>query len=290
MSTVYHLNLVSGLLQRPGKRTEGTVMDPTELDAIQAYWDYQKNDRPPGHIGMSGLGHCGRQLGYVFHEIEGAPLDWRAKIIFDDGHLHHDQIRKALREGLSLQNSCYSLIREEEEVTLGIVKGHVDGVLEHDNVKCQKDGHFSKLLEVKSMNDRGFAELKRTGELSKEYAVQTSAYLRASGLRSAVILAKSKNTGEMLRLEYDCDEALLNERLKILHTVLASEDPEQVAREYQPNHDGALPWNCGYCPYVQLCWRDNGVIRKAPHKYELLTKFVVDLHNLSTKDVKKKKS
>lgn len=260
-----------------------------ELDAIQAYWDYQKSDRPQGHIGMSGLGHCGRQLAYNYHEIPGIPLDWRAKIIFDDGHLHHDQIRKALREGLSLNESCYSLIREEEQVTLGYVTGHVDGVLQHDNVRCQKDDHHSMLLEVKSMNEYGFQQLKKTGELSMEYATQTSAYLRATGLGAAVILAKNKNTGEMLRLVYNGDADLLDARLKVLYKVHTSEDPEQVDREYGPDGNGKLPWNCGYCPFVQLCWRDNGVVTKGPHKYELITKNVIDAHNLSTKDVTKSK-
>ncbi len=260
-----------------------------ELEAIQAFWDYQKADRPPGHIGMSALGHCGRQNAYNYHEIEGRPLDWRAKIIFDDGHLHHDQIRKALREGLVLNESCYSLVREEEQVMLGVVPGHVDGVLQHDHIQCQDKDHFSMLLEVKSMNDRGFSELKRTGELSMEYASQTSAYLRATGLQAAVILAKNKNTGEMLRLVYQCDAKLLDARLQVLHSVLASEQPEAVSREYGPNGDGKLPWHCGYCPHTMLCWRENGVVMKGPHKYELLTKNVIDLHSGDTNSVNGKK-
>lgn len=255
----------------------------SELDAIKAYWDYQKPDRPAGHIGMSALGSCGRRLGYMYHEIEGAPLDSRAKIIFDDGHLHHDQIRKALREGLILNDSCYSLVREEEEVSLGYVTGHIDGVLQHDSVKCQNEGHRTKLLEVKSMNARGFAELKRTGELSKEYGTQTSAYLRATGYTEASIVAKNKDTGEMLRLTYTGNADLLDSRLNVLYKVHSSQNPEDVEREYGPNHDGRLDWHCGYCPFVLLCWRDNGIVKRDDHKYDLITKFVKDLHIGDTK-------
>lgn len=253
-----------------------------ELEAIKTFWDYKPPDRPPGHIGMSGIGHCKRQLAYVRHEIKGQELDWRAKIIFDDGNLHHNQIRKALREGLSIINSCYSLVREEEEVKLGKLTGHIDGVLQHDNVRCNDDDHRTMLLEVKSMNDRGFGELKRTGELSFEYRCQLSAYLRATGLKTGCILAKNKNTGEMLSLKVDCDEALLDERLQALSEVYSSEDAEQVDREYAEKEDGSLPWQCNYCPFVNMCWRHEGVFESSTKKYKLLTKIVEQEQKLLT--------
>ncbi len=245
-----------------------------ELEAIKQYWDYKPADRAPGHIGMSGLGHCKRQLAYVKHEIKGQELDWRAKIIFDDGNLHHTQIRKALRDGLALMNSCYSLVKEEEEVKLGQLTGHIDGVLQHDDVQCSNDEHKTMLLEVKSMNDRGFGELKRTGELSREYKAQLSAYLRATGYKTACVLAKNKNTGEMLRLYVEADDVLLDERLAALSEVYASEEAEDVAREYEAKEDGTLPWQCNYCPFVNLCWRHEGVFSEGPKKFKLLTKIV----------------
>lgn len=251
-----------------------------ELEAIKTFWDYKPADRPPGHIGMSGIGHCKRQLAYVKHEIKGTELDWRAKIIFDDGNLHHSQIRQALREGLVILNSCYTLVREEEEVKLGQLTGHIDGVLKHDNLKCQDDDHRTMLLEVKSMNDRGFQELKRTGELSKEYESQVSAYLRATGYKTACVLAKNKNSGEMLRLYIDCNDVLLDERLSALQEVYESAEAEDVKREYDSDEEGNLPWQCNYCPFVNLCWRHEGVFQEGTKKYKLLTKIVEQERNL----------
>lgn len=253
-----------------------------ELQAIQKYWDYKPSDRPPGHIGMSGIGMCKRRLAYVHHEIEGIALDWRAKIIFDDGNLHHTQIRTALREGLILSNSCYTLVREEEEVKLGSLTGHIDGILKHDNVACQEDGHYTMLLEVKSMNDRGFQELKRTGELSKDYAAQVSAYLRSLGYDTACVLVKNKNTGEMLRMYFDRDDVLLDERLQALEEVKESAEAEYVKREYHANDDGTLDWHCNYCPFVNLCWRHEGVKQVGPHKFVLNTKIVTPDTNCNT--------
>lgn len=240
------------------------------LQAIKAYWDYQKSDRPEGHIGMSGIGHCGRQLAYTHHQCVGMPLDWRAKVIFDDGDLHHEQIRKALRDGLSLTKSCYQLYCEEEEVELGVLKGHIDGMLVHESEKCGNTGHRDMLLEVKSMNDRGFSELKRAGKLlSFEYRSQVSAYLRATGVDDALILVKNKNNGDMFTVVYQIEKALLDDRLDVLAKVKESKTPEDVEREYSADENGELPWQCNYCPFTFLCWRHEGVTQHGAHFYKI---------------------
>lgn len=240
------------------------------LQAIKDYWEYQKSDRPPDQISMSSIGHCARQLAYKKHGTFAEPHDWRAKIIFDDGNRHHDQIRLAIREGLILDKACYQLIGEEQEVTLGVLKGHVDGILIHDDVECTGKGHESMLLEVKSMNERGFASFKKDRKLPYEYECQVSAYLRASGYDKAQIIVKNKNTGEMDEMIFTANESLLDSRLEVLADVIASTEPEDVNRDWvYDSKTGALPWQCGYCPYVELCWRHEGVKQVAPHKYTI---------------------
>lgn len=263
------------------------------LQAIKDYWEYKKNDRPNDHIGMSAIGHCARQLAYKKHNTFSEPPDWRAKIIFDDGDRHHDQIRLALREGLSLTKSCYSLIGEEEEVHLGTaLVGHIDGILKHDDDDCKESGHESMLLEVKSMNERGFEQFQRERKLPYEYECQVSAYLRASGYDKAQIIIKNKNTGQMDQMVYTENGALLDARLELLAQVLASETPEDVDRDwtYDPK-TGKLPWQCGYCPYVELCWRHEGVQKEDRHKYRIPTAYAKNVdtlrklsHDVATKD------
>lgn len=257
------------------------------LQVIKEYWEYQKSDRPPGTIGMSAIGHCGRQLGYVKHLTFHQDHDWRAKIIFDDGNRHHDQIRKAIREGLALKNSCFSLVGEEEEVCLGILKGHVDGILKHDDEACKGQGHETMLLEVKSMNERAFEAFKKDRKLPYEYECQVSAYLRASGYDTADIVIKNKNTGEMDEMLYKENGELLDSRLEILAQVVDSNEPEDVQRDYSYDaKTGKLPWQCGYCPYVELCWRHEGVKEVGRHKYQVPTAYAKNidtLRKLSTK-------
>lgn len=240
------------------------------LQAIKAYWDDQRKDRPAGHIGMSAIGHCARQLAYSHHQMVGMPLEWRSKVIFDDGDLHHTQIRKALREGLVLNKSCYQLYGEEETVNLGELTGHIDGVLVHESEKCDNQSHKDMLLEVKSMNDRGFSEVRRAGKLlSFEYRAQVSAYLRAMALSHAIILIKNKNNGDMQTVIYEGEDVLLDDRLDKLSDVLKSATPEDILREYHADEDGKLPWQCNYCPYVFLCWRHEGVTQHGSHFYKI---------------------
>lgn len=251
------------------------------LKAIKEYWEYQKSDRPPGTIGMSQIGHCARQLAYVKHLTFSEPHDWRAKIIFDDGNRHHDQIRLAIREGLIQQGSCYSLTGEECEVNIGELKGHVDGILFHDDDKCVGRGHETMLLEVKSMNERGFAQFQKERKLPYEYECQVSAYLRASGYDRAHIVIKNKNTGQMDEMVYVENVMLLDSRLEVLEDVYNSTTPEDVSRDWTYNEKtGNLPWQCGYCPFVALCWRHEGAKEYERHKWRVPTSYAKNVDTL----------
>ena len=220
---------------------------------------------------MSSIGHCGRQLSYRANGIDGTGLDWRSMMVFGDGHMHHDQLRGLIEKGLKLnkETACFKLTSQEKEVEYNGVVGHIDGMLEHSVLFCQDPTHYDMLLEVKSMNDRGFSELVKTETIGLEYACQVSGYLAALKLNEALILAKNKNTGEMAEFVYQRDDELLAKRFQIIDKILDAKDPEEVEREYGPNKHGNLPWQCGYCPYVTLCWRDHGVVETKPRKYKL---------------------
>ena len=262
------------------------------LEAIKSYWNYQKEDRPANHIGMSSLGHCGRQLAYKHHQVKGADLDWRSRVIFDDGDMHHTQIRKAISEGLVLNKSCYGLYGEEEEVNLGVLSGHIDGALIHDSTNCTNGQHKDMLLEVKSMNERGFSEFRRTRKLSFEYRAQVSAYLRASAMGHAYILVKNKNNGDMDYLIYEGEDELLDHRLSVLSDVLASTVPEDIRREYHADEGGELEWQCNYCPFVMLCWRHEGVVEVGNKKFKLKNNLAIqkasDVTEIVTTETEKK--
>lgn len=239
------------------------------ISAIKRELEATPQDRDPSRLSMSSLGHCGRQLAYRYHGVAPEAFNWKSYMVFDDGDMHHAQLRLLLTTRLQKEDSCYQLEDQEKEVSYQGIPGHIDGLLKHNDEKCKDKTHTTMLLEVKSMNERAFAEIKKTKSLGYEYACQVSGYLAAHQLRYAVILAKNKNTGDLVEFIYECDLELLAKRLDVIESVVTAEDPEQVDREYGPNKAGNLPWQCGYCPFVKMCWRHEGVMEKKAHKYHL---------------------
>ena len=75
-------------------------------------------------------------------------------------------------------------------------------------------------------------------------------------LERAVIIAKNKNTGDILEFLYTVERDILLSRMAVITSVAESQDPEEVKRDYGPNNRGNLPWQCNYCPFVKLCWRE----------------------------------
>jgi hypothetical protein len=126
------------------------------------------------------------------------------------------------------------------------------------------------LLEVKSMNDIRFKEFKENNVLDFEYKCQINGYLKALGLYKAIVLAKNKNKFDLHETVYSLDDALLEKRIEVVNRVKASETPEAIEKEHQPLSNGYLQWQCNYCPFVQLCWRHEGVVRVKEKLYKIV--------------------
>lgn len=244
-------------------------------DWIKRYLETEREDRDPKHVGLSSSGKCGRQLAYKYHGTQGIPLGWRPKAIFSDGNNIQDQLRQWIH--LSDRPECYYLADEETEVEIKtpkgkVIKGHVDGIIWHKPELhpngCTDPSHSTRLLEIKSMSSNGFRALKREG-LERSYIVQVCAYLRACNLQEALVLVKNKDTSDLKELVITRDDKLVDENLAKLDQVLDSTTPDSVQRMYAPNEDGALPWNCGYCPYWATCWAEAGPVENEAHKITL---------------------
>lgn len=240
------------------------------IEAIQRYLQALPEDRDPRKISISSLGHCARQLAYRVHGTAGKELTWRAKALFDDGKLAHEQLRPWIRKGLI--GTCYRLTGQEQEVSLPInqmehveIKGHIDGMLEHKK-SCKQETHKDMLFEAKSMNPYAFKEFK-DGHLEFSYNCQIQGYMKAYGLQQAVVLGKNKANFYLHQMTVDYDDQLLQQRVAKVQTVLQSECPEVIGGEYGPDAKGKLHWKCGHCPYVEECWKNNGVKRVADNVY-----------------------
>lgn len=233
---------------------------------IKGYLESLPEDRDPTVISISSLGHCARRLAYRKHGVKGKPLTWRQKAIFDDGNRGHDQLRGWLRKGLIKKRSCYRLRDEEKEVTLGPLKGHVDGVLRH-NPKCQKEGHGDRLLEVKTMHPFAYRLFENDGDIDFGYRAQIAGYQAALDLPVAVVLGKDKAEAQISIVEVPLDHELVIERLGIIDTVLKSTAPGDIEREYKPDESKRLPWQCKTCQFVETCWAEEGLRKLSTGTY-----------------------
>lgn len=106
--------------------------------------------------------------------------------------------------------------------------------------------------------------------LEKSYVTQVSCYLKALDLQEAIVVCKCKDTSDLEELTLKRDDALVEEALIRYDLVIDSKAPLEVQRMYGPKEDGALPWQCGYCPFTKDCWAEMKPVEKQPHKYVLM--------------------
>lgn len=253
------------------------------LEAIKDYLEKNQENRET-KVSMHNIGSCYRQLAFRHHKWKKDPYTWKSLLIFQDGHTFHDEVRKLIRKSLIAAKSCYRLIGQEEEVEFNGIIGHVDGILAHRPQKnseirrgntCSKEecSGTSAILEAKSMGEYGYREFTKTGEVGKQYMAQGGAYMLGKSLTEWVLIAKRKATGELATRWYSEEETrtwryLAKKRVdKINKVVYTSSVPFDVPQEHHPNKKGALPWECGYCPYVKDCWKDDGLKQIGEHKF-----------------------
>ena len=237
------------------------------IEAIKAHLESLPPDRDPTSLGMSALGHCVKQNAYRYNGVPGAALGWKALSIFDDGHITHRHLRKWIALGLKKRKDCYRLVKREGVVELSPWVGHVDGYLKHRR-GCKNPKQHDMLLEVKSMNPWAFKRTVESGTLEMEYASKLSGYRRGAGFDTALVLIKDKGNGNLYEFIYTINNALLDERLEKHVPVFDGVPPEHISREYSPDKQGKLPWQCGYCPWVEPCWKDYG-LSGGDHKWRI---------------------
>ena len=245
-------------------------------ECIQRYLANAKETRDPKRMGLSGAGHCGRQLAYKYHGTEGVPLSWRSKAIFSDGNYIQDQLREWLYGAIT--PDCFYLADAETEVQLQtpkgrIITGHVDGIIHHRNstldvATCKNPEHVTRLLEIKSMSSIGYRMLAKEG-LERSYQTQISCYLQALGLSEAIVLCKCKDNSDLTELVYKRNDQLVIEALERFDKVLDSPTPESVYREVEVKDEGELHWRCTYCAFTATCWREFKPAQTGPNKWHL---------------------
>lgn len=195
---------------------------------------------------MSSAGNCQRKIAYQVHGYTPKPLTPRARMVFRLGDIIEAEL-KSLFEKYKIDKQ-FDITYPKEAYYFAIddtvILGHVDGII----------GSPKKMiLEIKSINDRGYKQLKTEG-VSYGYKCQANAYMHAKKIYTTLFIFYNKNTSHVQEIEVVYDPKLYEEIKNRFKLVITSTKDKLPDREYGPLDTGYLPYNCSYCPFVDHCW------------------------------------
>lgn len=185
---------------------------------------------------MSEIGKCERALVYDWRGEEKEPISGRGMLIFNDGDMHHRDIRDRIRK------AGFELIEEERELydPNWNLSGHIDGIV------CNNGDRL--LLEIKSINHFQFERLNSTP--LEDHIQQINLYMFYRDIDRGVILYKNKNTAAMKEFIIERDENLIQELLAKFERIDSHLKAGTLPDRPYPKSD----WHCQYCQFQKICW------------------------------------
>jgi len=200
----------------------------------------------------SAIGMCQRQL--FFQHFKALP---NPHSVSDDLLRSYLTLELGTYVHVMFQNLCqHAGVLHKREVAiidrkLKIV-GHADGIL--------KLGGEKYLLEIKTINDRGFTSLNAP---KPEHKGQMTCYMKCLELNRGIIVYINKNTSLLKEFLVEHDEAYFKTscQSRIRKYLTAIEE------KALPDKEGVSPsaFPCSYCPYSRVCF-DNTELSKFSSK------------------------
>lgn len=249
---------INSYLSTNGKIIEQAILDEVAHLAQNAFIrQFGQQEEREGGLRLSAIGKCMRQQAYnlLGYEANGKTIDSRAKMVFFQGDLAEMAIVLLAKvAGCSIYNSGL----DQVPVAIDGIVGHPDGAYADHTEDKTIEGY---LLEVKSMSSYAFADFER-GELDEGYIYQINAYMEATGLDKAIVVALNKDAGVLGQKIVHKDLNICADIKKRIATLKALEiyalDNEVIEddlplRPYEANEKGIYPWNCLYCAHHKTC-------------------------------------
>lgn len=231
----------------------------TKAGTLSQIEDQEFTSYPRPYLGVSQIGHsCLRYLWYSFRWAFTETHSYRQIRLFGRGHREEPVLIKALE---SVGIECYG-DQTECVAVFGFVKGHCDGMA----INVPEAPKTPHLLEFKTMNDKNFKEMKKSGcKHSKPvYWAQMQLYMYYLKLKRALFVAVNKNDDSLYieRVYYNPADAEMYEK-RATEVVLAQSPPERqfkkswYACKWCPAfgicHENELPkYNCRTCQHVLM--------------------------------------
>jgi len=218
-------------------------------------------------IRLSNTGKCPMSTYLKICGLKTKPLDPRVLLMFRTGDLSEQAFKdlaKKHMEGKTWDHFVFgketSVIIDEEPATIYkqievklewenfTIEGHLDGI----GLKTWNDPY---VIEFKTMSNYAFEKFEK-GIIDTDYIWQTQAYMEATKINKALIIAQRKETGHMAEQivkrdeKYDC-KARWEKILKATPTNLPTREGAFTEK------DGVIKigYPCSYCSFYETCYK-----------------------------------
>lgn len=132
------------------------------------------------YLGMSAISKCPRKLWREMMNGRFRP-DLPSARMFHEGYLHERDIIQRLRtQSVDVKKCGHELVAPFDSRFVGHIDGEID----------------DELLEIKSVNDNRFEQVKQNGAFD-EHLKQVQMYMRYGNYLSAIIVYKNRESGEI---------------------------------------------------------------------------------------------
>ncbi len=259
--------------------------DPLVPKATMMIYDYINSylSKPEDtHINRaSSASLCFRRRWFKRNSYEAKPLTPRKLVNFLLGALSEQTVQYFIKEGCVGAGKLYSqvdfgkevgsfttqgkkiTIYDQEDLTARIgtteVTAHVDGW------GLRNSDKEWELIEIKSAADYGYESFITNGP--GDYIKQSTVNLMTGkakelGAKSVRFFYLKKNTGHLWDRLFQFDQEVSKDVIEEYRLANGKEMPKrpyvpQIERfRGKPTGRKVLPWQCGYCPYTETCWKN----------------------------------
>lgn len=208
-------------------------------DTLATMDDWRRGDESErSHLGGSVVGTgCSTRVALDYRHASPDRPDGRLIRLFNRGHMEEARLVAALTvAGIK----CKTVSKHGGQISYELegVRGSVDGV-----AKLQ-DGRLT-VLEFKTMAQRPFDELTKTGVIKDQHMTQMQCGMAGLGLDVALYVAVHKDTDRIAVFEVAADPSIASEADDLAFRVVHGELPEP---EFPRGHS-----QCRYCSHKAIC-------------------------------------
>lgn len=239
--------------KKPGKRLKEVTVPVRE------------EVRPGGRLSPSSIGGCQRQAVFRFLGVDGQlRINPDTELIFEHGHWIHRKWQTIFQD----MQAVMGIKRIEVtgiERKIQIPKLYIAGALDAGLILPESALDGEVVVDVKSINERGWARITDDNAPIAEHVQQLTTYCKSRKAKWGLLLYENKNTQRHKVFVFRVEKKVWT-RVKLW----AEEVIDAMLNERVPDmHEGCEQGNFLYekCPYKNICFGSESVVKIQKRAY-----------------------